>query len=308
MTRPLVRPSLALSLWHLIRGPFLILTPVSVALAAAVAYYTQGSLDGFKLFFTLLAATAAHISVNLFNEHHDFVSGLDKLTPKTPFSGGSGVLLKQPHLINLSYILAWVTLLLSVVIGTYLIYVSGWVLLPLGLLGVVLVYSYTGWITHRPLACLLAPGLGFGCIMVGGSCYVFTGTLSGTALVASSFSASLVSSLLLLNQIPDRHADQQVGRRSIPIVYGLSWTVNIYGLLMALSFSVIVVAVLCQVLPISALISLLILPVAIYVFILLKQIDFDRSKPNSDLIQILSFNTLISVVTPVLLSLGLIWA
>ena len=52
-------------------------------------------------------------------------------------------------------------------------------LLPIGLLGLVLVVSYTPWITRHPLLCLVAPGLGFGPVMVLGTLVALTGACPG---------------------------------------------------------------------------------------------------------------------------------
>ena len=84
------------------RGPFLLLSLNTVLLAVALAWPSHGMNAGFlgEALLVLVAAVAAHVSVNAFNEHHDFRSGLDLSTQRTPFSGGSGTLPGNPQLLG----------------------------------------------------------------------------------------------------------------------------------------------------------------------------------------------------------------
>ena len=97
---------------------------------------------------------------------------------------------------------------------------QGAALLPIGLAGAVLVVAYTPWITHHPLLCLLAPGLGFGPLMVAGTDVALTGVHHPATYVASLVPLLQVSGLLFLNQFPDVDADRAVGRRHIPMLWG----------------------------------------------------------------------------------------
>lgn len=74
------------------RLPFLVLTPACILLGVACVQWTRGQVHLQDALLVLLGAAAAHISVNAFNEYLDFRSGLDAMTRRTPFSGGSGVL------------------------------------------------------------------------------------------------------------------------------------------------------------------------------------------------------------------------
>ncbi|OOY42079.1 prenyltransferase, partial [Solemya velum gill symbiont] len=79
------------------RPPFLILTLSCISLGVAIALSTPGvDVHLVDVFLILLAGIASHISVNAFNEYFDFRSGLDELTERTPFSGGSGLLPTHP--------------------------------------------------------------------------------------------------------------------------------------------------------------------------------------------------------------------
>jgi 1,4-dihydroxy-2-naphthoate octaprenyltransferase len=212
------------------RVPFLALAPVCVLLGVGTAVHAGAPVDPRDAWLVLLGAVAAQVSVNTFNEYFDFRSGLDALTVRTPFSGGSGALIENPQAALAVLWLAASTLAVTVLVGLYFVLLRGWWLLPLGLAGVLLVVLYTQWLTRRPLLCLLAPGLGFGPLMVGGTHFALTGVYSGPAFFVSLVPLFLTSNLLLLNQLPDISADRSVGRRHLPIAYGESRSVAVFGL------------------------------------------------------------------------------
>ena len=175
------------------RLPFLILTPACVLLGVGTAYWTTGQINVFYAILALIGGVAAHISVNAFNEYFDFKSGLDEKTERTPFSGGSGTLQAQPELARQALGLAVVTLAIVAIIGVYFIVIWGWAILPLGLLGLLTIFAYTPWLAHSPLACLVAPGLGFGTFMVMGTDFVLTGEYTWAAFIALAISSAKAS-------------------------------------------------------------------------------------------------------------------
>ena len=148
------------------RPSFLVLTPICVFLGYSAALYNHYAIDYLLLTLILIGALCAHISVNMLNEYHDFRSGLDAKTIKTPFSGGSGALPANPDMAPFILMLGLVTLSITVLIGFYFISVRGLQLLPIGLVGVILILTYTQWLNRYPLICLIAPGAGFGLLMV----------------------------------------------------------------------------------------------------------------------------------------------
>ncbi len=220
------------------RLPFLILTPVSVFLGLGTAIWSVGQISVLYLVLILIGAVAAHISVNAFNEYLDFKSGLDYKTERTPFSGGSGTLPAHPGLANQALRTALIAFAITGLIGVYFLYVRGTLLLPLGIVGLLIVATYTPWLTHHPLLCLIAPGVGFGPLMVMGTDFVLTGNYSWTAFMASMVPFFLVSGLLLLNQFPDVEADRSVGRRHLPIIIGRRGSSAIYGVFFVTGLSI----------------------------------------------------------------------
>ena len=283
------------------RLPFLLLTPACVVLGLGTAYWETGHVNWLYFVLALVGALAAHISVNALNEYYDFRSGLDTRTQRTPFSGGSGTLPANPAEARKALLWGLFTLAVTAAIGIYFLIVRGWALLPLGLLGVVIVYLYTIWITRSPIASLIAPGLGFGTLMVMGTDYVLTGGYHWAAFWASLTPFFLVNDLLLLNQFPDVEADRSVGRKNYPIVLGRPAAAKIYVAFLALAYLSPVVGVALGFLPAWSLLGLLTLVLAVPTA--QKALRHADDLPN--LMPALGNNVLINLLTPVLMAIGL---
>ncbi|MDT0497841.1 prenyltransferase [Algiphilus sp. W345] len=297
MERTIIGP-----VFHAARPNFLSLTPLCVLLGIAAALHSAGRVDIGESLLVLLAALLGHISVNLLNEYHDFRSGLDHLTVRTPFSGGSGSLPAHPEAAAAAGAAGAVALAGSVAIGLYFIAEKGWALLPLGLVGALVVVAYTPLITRQPLLCLLAPGLGFGPVMVGGSAFVLSGHYSWVGAVAALPPLLLVSELLLINQFPDVEADRQVGRRHLPIVLGRRRAAVLFGALLIATYLTIIGGVLASILPLPALLALLTLPAGLLLAVRVHTHADDTKR----LLRYLGINVATIHLTLLLLAVGLL--
>jgi len=283
------------------RLPFLALPPVCVAVGVATASRGPHPVDLMYCLLALIGGTLAHISVNALNEYGDFRSGLDMRTERTPFSGGSGVLPQQPQRARFALITGLLSAAAVVAIGLYFAAIRGWAIIPLGVLGLLVVVTYTEWITRRPFLCLIAPGLGFGPLMVMGTDFVLTGQYSLTAGVASLVPFFLVSDLLLLNQFPDAEADSSVGRRHLIIVVGRRISALVYCAFLLATYLVVIIGWLTHLFPVAALAALATVVIALPTA--RGALRHNNSIP--DLIPHLGRNVLICLSTPLLLALGL---
>jgi 1,4-dihydroxy-2-naphthoate polyprenyltransferase len=284
------------------RPPFLLLTLVCIFLGYAAAVQTGAQIDYGQLWLVIIGGTAAHISVNTLNEYLDFRSSLDARTIRTPFSGGSGALVENPQAAAAVFWLALVALGAVIVIGLYLCYRHGLQLLPLGLLGIVIILTYTPWLNRQPLLCLVAPGTAFGPLMVVGTYVVLTGAYAGLPIYLSLVPFFLVNNLLLLNQIPDIAADRSVGRRHVAIVYGVHTALRIYGLFAAATCVTIIAGIFSGALAPLAWISLLPMLAAGLAFRGAKK----HAAAAGQLTPYLALNVLSALLTPALLGLTLL--
>ena len=283
------------------RPNFLILTPACVLLGIATAFWSGATLNPLYIILIVAGALMAHISVNALNEYHDFKSGLDLVTEATPFSGGTKTLPNNPTKAHLALMSGIVTIVLVACIGVYFLIERGPWILPVGILGLVIIYTYTPLITRSPFLCLIAPGLGFGPLMVMGTDFILTGHYSWTAAVASLVPFFLVNDLLLLNQFPDVEPDRQFGRDHLLIRIGRPAGARVYVLFMILNYAVIIFGCFFEVLPQGALFGLLTLVLAVPVMRgVMRHAD---DIPN--LIPFMVKNVIINITTPVLVALGL---
>jgi len=283
------------------RLPFVILAPACALVGLGTAWCAKGSVNWVYFLLVLIGAVAAHISVNVFNEYYDFKTGLDSRTQRTPFSGGSGTLQAHPELAPAVLTTAIVSFAITGLVGLYFVVVQGWELIPLGVIGLLLLYGYTVWMAYNPILCLLAPGLGFGMLMVVGTHFALTGEYSWIAFVASLVPFFLVNDLLLLNQFPDVEADHCIGRRHYPILIGRKSSGYIYIAFLSAAYASIVLGVIFGLLPVFALLGVLTLVLAVPVIgNVLK-----NSENIPALIPSMGQNVLINLATPVLVAIGL---
>ncbi len=284
------------------RLPFVVLTPACVALGVGTALWETGSLNGWHALLALIGAIGAHVSVNAFNEYFDFKSELDSRTQRTPFSGGSGTLQARPDLAGWALGVAWVAFAITSLVGIYFVFARGAGILPLGVLGLLVILTYTPLAARNPLICLVAPGLGFGTFMVMGTHFALSGTYSWTGFFASLLPFFLVADLLLLNQFPDVEADRRSGRHHFPIVMGRRKSAYLYTAFLALAYLSILLGVLLAFLPPLALLGLATLVLAVPA----SRRALSYADQVDKLIPALGQNVLVNLITPLLVAIGLI--
>ena len=284
--------------------PFLILTPMCILVGISTAMWSGAHVNAISIALIVVGAVCSHISVNALNEYYDFKSGLDSITERTPFSGGSGALQERPDKAGWALATGIISLALCFSIGMYFVFTVGILLLPLGLLGIALIVFYTQWITKRPIICLVAPGLAFGPLMVLGTHFVLTGSYSWTAFAASLVPGFLVSDLLLLNQFPDVEADKTVGRKHLPILLGRKNVARIYIFFLASSYLPIFVGYTLGIFPVHAFMALATVILAIQT----SRGVMQYSDEMKNLVPYMGKNVIINLVTPALLAIGLMIA
>ena len=283
------------------RPRFLILTPCCLLPAVACVVAERGPINNLNLILIFIAALAAHVSVNLFNEWEDFTSGLDLHTQRTPFSGGSGTLPAYPELADAVRLAAISSLSITVAIGLIFVGAEGWYLAMIGLIGVGLVYFYTNKITHHPWLCLFAPGLAFGPLMMGGANIALGGQNGLGVFVVSLMVFFLVNNLLLLNQFPDLEADKRFGRIHLPILIGRQNAAWFFVIFLAAAYLILFTGVWLKVLSVYSLLGGLTVLMAVYVAntVIQHAENVELLKPA------MALNVAITLATPVLVAVGI---
>jgi 1,4-dihydroxy-2-naphthoate octaprenyltransferase len=284
------------------RPNFLILTPICILLGLGSVLLSGNDVAWGLFAIVMLGGLTAHISVNALNEYMDFQSGLDFKTDRTPFSGGSGTLVMQPRLAPYALVIGVVSLLITLLSGLYLLQRVGWGLLPIGAFGVLIILSYTGWINRNRMLVLIAPGIGFGPLMVIGTHYALTAEYSLTALLLSMVPFFMVNNLLLLNQLPDVDADRGVGRDNFAIAWSSAKSAGLFLVFSILAYGMIILGVALDRLPWVALIGLATGGLTYQVY---RGINAYQGEIKT-LIPYLGKNVALTLITPLLVFLGIL--
>jgi 1,4-dihydroxy-2-naphthoate octaprenyltransferase len=285
-----------------IRPSFLILTPVCVLLGLSTSLSTDSPINLSMFFIILIGATAAHISVNTLNEYYDFKSGLDLKTKKTPFNGGSGALPGNPEMANVILSVGLISLFVTIIIGIYIFLARGMLIIPIGIVGIALIVSYTQWLNRLPVLCLIAPGLGFGVLMVVGTHVILEGEHSELSWLVSLIPFFLINNLLLLNQYPDIKADASVGRNTFPIAFGIKKSNFVYAIFMLAAYLLILLYLAKGYIPNLSVIALLPSVLSLFAFIGATKYTSKTGYFN----RYMAANVAAAILTPALLSVSIV--
>ncbi|MEW5983643.1 MAG: prenyltransferase [Acidobacteriota bacterium] len=284
------------------RAPFLLLPVTLVAVGAAAAAY-DGHANALSSGLALVGLVALHAAVNAFNEASDMKRGIDLVTKRTPFSGGSGTLPSGALSAGSATAIGVVGSLVGLAIGIYFGLRIGW--WPLGLimgLGALSVLIYTDVLARSGIGEISA-GLGLGLLPVVGTALVQRGEIGQAAWAAGVPAFCMTFNLLLLNEFPDEEADRQGGRRNLVLMFGRRTAAIIYAIVAIASTLSIVIAVLLKALPLLGVVA--ILPFRFSV----PAVQWAFTKPFEDVpIPALAGNVFWNLGTNVVLALALLTA
>lgn len=246
--------------WHTLRPWSYTAAIIPVLLGASIAAY-NGTISLGLLALTLLGSIAIQAGTNLINEYYDDKKGLDKVQVF-----GIGGAIQRGELQAWQVLAAGIgAFALGSMIGLYLVWVTGPFIFWLGLLSVACGFFYTA----GPFA-LAYVGLGeiavfifMGPVIVIGSYYVQTQTVTLPVFLASLPVGFLVAAILHANNLRDLDIDRQFNKRTLATVLGRSGANIEYYILVGGTYVVLLVTVLLQVAPWLTLITLITLPTAI---------------------------------------------
>ncbi len=208
------------------RAPFLLL-PVTLVAVGAAASYHDGGFDVLTSVLCLIGLVAAHVGVNALNEASDMQTGIDLVTVRTPFSGGSGTLPAGGMSVRGAYFLGFVAAGIGLDIGIWLIIRVGPVLIAPLALGAFAVLAYTHFLARTGLGEIFA-GLGLGALPVLGISLAQDGTLGPASIAAAVPAFFTTFNLLLLNEFPDEQADRGGGRKNLVLMFRRPVAAKIY--------------------------------------------------------------------------------
>lgn len=284
------------------RPQYLLLPVVLVFLGTSMAWHSIGTVHVGYAALAFVGLLLVHISANVLNDYFDYKSGIDLATSRSPFNGGSGLLPAAVLTPRQVLLFGVITFLLAVPIGIYFVATTGSALLPLLLLGALCALLYTPVLAKAGLP-EWAPGAGLGSLPILGAYYVQTGQYSLPAIAASVPVGLLVLNLLLLNEFPDVEADRGGGRKTLPILVGISNAAAIYSALTIAVYIWILGCVFAGAMPAFCLLAMFTIPFAAKAIQGAHKFD-DRSR----LLAAMQANVLVVLLTQVLMGIGYILA
>ncbi len=249
------------------RFQFFTASVVPVIVGGAIAYWKTGTVLWGYWLATLVALVLLHAAANLANDYYDHLSRNDEINVEfiSPFTGGSRFIQQQLTSPVSILIAALACLAAGSGIGLILVWLRGWPILALGVVGGLSGFFYTA----NPLR-LGYRGLGeififldFGILPVLGTYYVQTQQFSVAAGAASIPVALLIAAVLWINQFPDYNADRAVDKKHWVVRLGRRRACYVYAAELLLALLLVPVFVALDWLPLLTLLALLPLPLAI---------------------------------------------
>lgn len=214
------------------RPGFFTASVLPVLLGTAWGYSLTGHLNLLSFLLAVLAIISVHACVNVLNDVYDDMNGTDQINTDHifPFSGGSRFI--QEGLLSREQMRRWGLILgsVSLLFGLALILRDGLPVLWLGLTGLGLGVMYSA----PPIALAgrglgeLAVAVGTGLLPVVGAAWLQTHAWDPQVMLLAIPVSIWVGCILLINEIPDRTADEASGKRTLVVRLGALATIRLY--------------------------------------------------------------------------------
>lgn len=210
---------------------------------------------------SIIAIVFLQASVNLLNDHDDFINKVD--TKESHSS--SGVVVEGLLTLKEVYRSGILLLILGCLIGLFLAYNVGIMILILGIVGALCGYFYTGkplMIKYRGLGAPLVFII-FGPLMTLGGYYLQMQEFTVQSFLISIPTALLTTAILHANDIRDINHDKKAGIKTLSISIGYKKAQKVYSSLIILSYISLIIMIVFKYIPYLSLICLLTVPAAI---------------------------------------------
>lgn len=210
------------------------LMPVAVGTALAIKY-GQFSLSIFIV--TCVCSLLIQIGTNFANDYFDFKKGADNEN-RVGFKRASASGLIKPETMWKATL---GTMISAFILGLYLVYEGGWIILLIGILSLLFGITYTGG--PFPLA---YNGLGdifvfifFGIIAVTGTFYLHTELWKWEVFWAAFVPGALSTAILVVNNLRDTETDKLANKNTIGVLFGDRFLQIEYVLLLITAYAIL---------------------------------------------------------------------
>jgi len=189
----------------------------------------------------LAVALLLQVLANLANDLSDFRRGADTPDRAGPTRVAAAGLVSERQLeVAIALVIG-----LAGVVGLWLVFVGGPMLLVLGILSIIAALAYTGGpfpYGYRALGEVFV-FIFFGLVAVVGTAYLQALRLEPLFVIAAIPAGALITAILVVNNLRDIPTDAAAGKRTLAVILGRRWTAVEYGFLLGLAYVVAVLAV-----------------------------------------------------------------
>ena len=219
------------------------LTPVLLAYVYSGLAYS-GNLNFVLALILLLISVLMQSAVNVLNDYFDYKKGTDSLDNSSEDAFDAVLVYNR---INPRTVLAYAVVLLALagVLGIYLVTITGWPLLVIGLIGALAVVLYSAGntpISYLPIGEIVS-GIVMGGLITLASCYVLSGVLDFRVLLISLPCIIGIGMILFTNNTCDIEKDIPAKRKTLSVVLGRTSAVKTYRAMIVVWLLVIVAIV-----------------------------------------------------------------
>ncbi|MDQ5895018.1 MAG: 1,4-dihydroxy-2-naphthoate octaprenyltransferase [Actinomycetota bacterium] len=235
------------------------IAPVLVGTAAAV--FAAGDLPRWGGFVAaLVASILIQIGTNLANDYSDARRGADSADRLGPVRVTSAGLITPRRVLTAT----WIAFGLAALLGLYLAWLAGWIIIVVGLVSIAAGFLYTGGPKPYGYAGLgeLFVFLFFGLVSVNGSYYVQLEELAWLPFGLSVAIGLLSTAILVVNNVRDIDSDRRAHKNTLAVRMGRDKTRRLYVFLILAAFFVLALTIVLNNGPWLALIGLIAIPMA----------------------------------------------
>lgn len=295
-------------IFRLARAQFLPIMISPVLIGTALAWSAQRVFIPLIFALVLLASVLLHLGANAIDDVYDFESGVDVISNNMfPADfGGWKVLPRGLMTFKRAKRLAYSFFLPAIIIGLYLAYVAGPIVLVLGLVGVFFAYFHVA-----PPLRLGYRGLGlsefgiflsFGLLPVVGSYYVQATAVSTLSLLIGVPPGLLTACVLINHDQIFFDPYSKAGKRSFAVTVGRKAAIVTAALLTLLSYLVVLGAIVARLIPVTSGLVFFTLPLFLF------QLRLYSTPASSPLhyVKLTQATMVLSVLFGILLALGLV--
>lgn len=256
----------------IIRIRFLLSSIIGVSTGVSLAFIFYEQLNFFYVILTYLGVISLHASVDILNEYWDYIRGIDQITKRTKFSGGTGVLVNKKISPEKAKMVGLIFFALGIAIGCYFAISVGFEIVFILGFAAISVYFYSSKIVNFGLGEFFV-GIK-GALIVIGSSFVQIHTFDPVIIYSGIIIGILSSIVLFIASFPDYDADKKKGRKTLVILLKRDRGKKIFPFF----FIVVYLLIIFGIYPINyfhywILLTFLPLPLAIKAIILLYKND-----------------------------------